>query len=292
LSLHNRDGDTELVTIHLPLIAEAGVTLAEFGATAKAIGRPEFFPCLIQGLQQMLPFRNSDMVIGDLHRYQRPPELVGVFGDETYTSVIRELYLPSGYQLCPEMTAIHSGLHNGIFSMAEFGADNFLASECYAAYYGALEIRNFYDLFCDLGDGRVVGWSVCRHLGEPDFTTAEDRRLRWLAPLLVGLVARHCQLAFPARVHLATGTRSALPSEITAALSRLASEPLTRRELEVALLLIRGFSTKAVSRQLHIAPATEAVHRRNIFRKLRMASQVELVSYCLGEFRDRAPIPH
>jgi len=280
------------VTIHLPLIAEAGITLAEFGATAKAIGRPEFFPCLIQGLQQMLPFRNSDMVIGDLHRHQRPPELVGVFGDETYTSVIREVYLPSGYQLCPEMTAIRSGLHNGIFSMAEFGADNFLTSECYTAYYGALEIRNFYDLFCDLGDGRVVGWSVCRHLGEPDFTAAEDRRLRWLAPLLAGLVARHCQLAFPARVRLATGTRSALPTEITAALSRLASEPLTRRELEVALLLIRGFSTKAVSKQLHIAPATEAVHRRNIFRKLHMASQIELVSYCLGEFGDRAPIPH
>jgi hypothetical protein len=141
------------------------------------------------------------------HCHQRPPELVGVVGDESYSSVIRELYLPSGYQLCPEMTAIRSGLHNGIFSMAEFGADNFLASDCYSAYYGALEIRNFYDLFCDLGDGRVVGWSICRHLGEPDFTAAEDRRLRWLAPLLVGLVARHCQLAFPARVRLATGTR-------------------------------------------------------------------------------------
>lgn len=266
--------------------------LAEFGATAKAIGRPEFFPCLIQGLHQMLPFRNSDMVIGDLHRHERPPELVGVFGDETYSSVIRERYLPSGYQLCPEIAAIRSGLRNGIFSMAEFGADNFLATECYGAYYGALEIRNFYDLFSDLGDGRVVGWSICRHLREPDFTPAEDRRLRWLAPLLVGLVARHCQLAFPARVQSSTDTRSTVPSEITAALSRIASEPLTERELEVALLLIQGLPTKAVSKRLHIAPATEAVHRRNIYRKLRIASQVELVSYCLGEIGDRAPFPH
>jgi DNA-binding CsgD family transcriptional regulator len=254
-----------------------------FGRVAAGIGGPAFFDLLVSALGEVVRFSNSDLVIVDTDpRDEAPPTLVGVYCNEgAYSAVIRERYLPYGYHLCPEIAAVRRGWTNGIYSMAELGADSFLEPACYDAYYGLLELRDFYDLFAELGNGRVAGWSIGRHLDDPAFTSADDQLLRSLAPLLIGLVTRHCQLAFPPRPRLALDARVALPKEITAALSKVATEPLTERELEVALLLVRGLSTKAVSRLLSITPMTEAVHRKSIYRKLRMSSQVELVSYCL-----------
>lgn len=263
--------------------AQLSAAMDGFGRVAAGIGGPAFFELLLSALGKVVRFSNSDLVIVECDpREEAPPTLVGVYCNEgPYAAVIRERYLPYGYQLCPEIAAVRRGWTNGIYSMAELGTDGFLEPACYDAYYGLLEVRNFYDLFAELGDGRVAGWSVGRHRDDPDFTPADDRLLRSLAPLLIGLVTRHCQLAFPPRPRLALDTPLALPKEIAAALSKVATEPLTERELEVALLLVRGLSTKAVSRLLSITPMTEAVHRKSIYRKLRMASQVELVSYCL-----------
>src|SRR5215813_7555053 len=147
-------------------------TAQRFGAIARAIGGPDFFDHLVQALRAVVPFSNSDLVIVDVHPVDDPPPvLVGVYCSEgPYATVISERYLPYGYQLCPEIAAVRAGRTTGIFSQADFGTDNFLEPACYAAYYGLLELRNFYDLFSDLGDGRVAGWSVGRHMREPDFT--------------------------------------------------------------------------------------------------------------------------
>ncbi len=254
-----------------------------FGMVALAIGRPNFFDCLIQALGEIVRFSNLDLVIVDLRPAQdTPPVLVGVHCSEgRYSTVIRERYLPYGYQFCPEIAAVRGGRRNGIFSMADLGADRFLDPACYDAYYGLLEVRNFYDLFGDLGDGRVAGCSVGRHISDPDFTADEDRLLRSLAPLLIGLITRHCQLAFLPSPRLTFNAARTFPEEIAATLAKAARESLTERELQVALLLARGLSTKVVSKLLSITPMTEAVHRKNLYRKLGMASQVELVSHCL-----------
>jgi len=268
----------------LNALTDVSLAAERFGAVAQAIGGPGFFDCLIRALQAIVPFGNSDLVIVDVRPdHDPPPVLVGVYCREgAYSTVIRDRYLPAGYLLCPEIAAIRSGRRHGIFALADFGADQFLEPGCYDAYYGLLEIRNFYDLFGDLGDGRVAGWSVCRHRSEPDFTSEEDRSLRALAPLMIGLVTRHCQLAFPPRARLTIDAGKSFPPEIATTLAKIATEPLTERELQVALLLVRGLSSKVVSRLLSITPMTEAVHRKNIYRKLRMTSQVELVSHCLG----------
>ncbi len=56
-------------------------------------------------------------------------------------------------------------------------------------------------------------------------------------------------------------------------------EPLlTQRERQTTQLLLRGFSTKAIARQLEIAPGTVMVHKRNLFSKLGITSQYELFS--------------
>ena len=58
---------------------------------------------------------------------------------------------------------------------------------------------------------------------------------------------------------------------------------LGRREREVLGLLAEGKSSPEIGNQLHIAPSTVDVHRRNIMRKLNIHSVAELTKYAIRE---------
>jgi DNA-binding CsgD family transcriptional regulator len=258
--------------------------LAEIVGTAvTAIGRADFFSHLTQGLSKTIRFSNTDLVIVDLgDELDAAPVLVGLdSSDDRYPTAIRARYIPYAFRRCPEIALLRGGLPAGIYSMADLGASRFLGPPSYEDYFRWLGVSNFYDLFGDLGDGRIAGWSIGRHLGEEGFTAEDDRVLRALAPLLVSLIARHCQMAFPLR-HRDPTTFSGPPGErLRAIVDSMSGKKLSDREREVAMLMAQGLSTKQTARRLDIAPMTEAVHRRNIFRKLHIGSQMELVSRCL-----------
>ena len=54
--------------------------------------------------------------------------------------------------------------------------------------------------------------------------------------------------------------------------------PLTERERQIATMLMRGFSAKAISESLHIARTTVYKHVQNIHEKLGVSNQVELLA--------------
>jgi DNA-binding NarL/FixJ family response regulator len=57
---------------------------------------------------------------------------------------------------------------------------------------------------------------------------------------------------------------------------------LTERELEVARLVVRGMSNKAIARQLGISPRTVEGHINHVFDKVGTSSRTELVHYFLA----------
>jgi DNA-binding NarL/FixJ family response regulator len=58
-------------------------------------------------------------------------------------------------------------------------------------------------------------------------------------------------------------------------------DPLTRREREVAQLLVEGLGSRAVANRLGITPKTVDTHRAAIMRKLGMSSMADLVRYAI-----------
>ncbi|MGF6472793.1 DNA-binding NarL/FixJ family response regulator [Paraburkholderia youngii] len=54
--------------------------------------------------------------------------------------------------------------------------------------------------------------------------------------------------------------------------------PLTAREIEVAVLFLRGFSARAIAARLTISFETVRVHRKHVYSKLNVRSQSELFS--------------
>lgn len=59
------------------------------------------------------------------------------------------------------------------------------------------------------------------------------------------------------------------------------NQRLSRREVEVLRLLAQGKSSPQIGGQLHIAPGTVDVHRRNIMTKLELHGIAELTKYAM-----------
>lgn len=59
---------------------------------------------------------------------------------------------------------------------------------------------------------------------------------------------------------------------------------LTTREVDIIRLIVKGYSTSAIAGELNLSPHTISTHRKNIIRKLKIKSPVELVAlaYDLG----------
>mgnify|MGYP001616275917 CR=1 FL=1 len=58
-----------------------------------------------------------------------------------------------------------------------------------------------------------------------------------------------------------------------------AAHPLTTRELEIALLIADGLSTRAIADRLFISTNTVDTHRKNIFSKVGVHKETELVNW-------------
>jgi DNA-binding NarL/FixJ family response regulator len=118
-----------------------------------------------------------------------------------------------------------------------------------------------------VGDAIAAGARAYVLKSEPasrllDAVDALSRREPFFSPRVAGLVLR-------ALVQARTDVR------------RPYVDPLTRREREVAQLLVEGLGSRAVANRLGITPKTVDTHRAAIMRKLGMASMADLVRYAI-----------
>jgi DNA-binding CsgD family transcriptional regulator len=87
------------------------------------------------------------------------------------------------------------------------------------------------------------------------------------------------------RQHREQQPRSAqdLDFKVHAAFDHFGDHILTGREQEIVRLLLRGHSSASVAEQLSISPGTVKIHRKNIYAKLGICSQAELLGLFIRE---------
>jgi predicted ATPase/DNA-binding CsgD family transcriptional regulator len=132
---------------------------------------------------------------------------------------------------------------------------------------------------------KAVGSSVSARIALDDPVEMARRQLG--APAAETLLAQGAAMSAGEAVRLATGwdsdesagddARLAVPPQAAGPAS--SAGPLTAREREIAALIARGLSNRAIADELVISPATAARHVANIFTKLGFSSRAQLAAW-------------
>jgi DNA-binding CsgD family transcriptional regulator len=211
---------------------------------------------------------------------ERPIDLYSTFDPPDY-KIFVTLYQAGPYLLDP---FYHTARERrpGIFRMRELAPDRFFSSEYFRTYYSQTRLAEEIGFFVPAEEGVTVVLSLMRRTASRAFSTREFDLLRQAEPFVAaltrrfwsGLAMRFDQAAQARR----TGRPDGAHPRAKGVWGRL---DLTAREAAIVELVLQGHSSEAVGRRLGIATGTVKVHRRNVYRKLGISSQTQLLSLYL-----------
>jgi DNA-binding CsgD family transcriptional regulator len=207
----------------------------------------------------------------------RPLDLFSTFTPEQYHIYVR-LYQEGPYLLDPFYRAATLP-RPGIWRMRELAPDRFFASEYYRNYYVETRLAEEVGYFVPVGQDVTVVLSLMRAQDAGSFRPAEYELLRKAEPLVSALVQK---------LWLGVGGRFDIVHVDDAEAQTLrpwSNRNLTTREKAIIELVLQGHSSESIGLSLGIATGTVKVHRRNIYRKLGIASQTQLMSLYLDSLK-------
>lgn len=130
---------------------------------------------------------------------------------------------------------------------------------------------------------RTYSMSILRE-GAGGFSAADMERVGSSANLLISLLAKHEEMTGSLKNDL-TGAISSLP-DIEARISNASA--LTAREAEVCARILYGLTTTGIALDLGISNETVKTFRKLAYRRLKIGSEHELMSWYLA-VRSRSP---
>lgn len=116
--------------------------------------------------------------------------------------------------------------------------------------------------------GNVYYLNLYRDLSRGRFNRADLECLEALMPLLASLVCRHYGQARQASMQQANPEEAVILA------------PLSKRERELCLYLLRGHTLKTAAAELDIALSTAETYRKRAYAKLGVRSKARLVALC------------
>jgi DNA-binding CsgD family transcriptional regulator len=248
----------------------------------------DFADTLMSALQQVATFSHAVLFGYPLER--RPVLLHHAFAaPERSGSLVA--YVRGTYLLDPFYEACLNQVPEGVYRMEDLAPDDFYTSigshpgyisPCVSPEPGVLSEE--IGFFAHSKDSAYIVLSLMRDGVEPPFSEAEMDRLREVAPLVCATMRRQFleKVEAPAR----DKPRAARPSEqpdLTQAIAACATDRVTRREDEVATMMLRGHSSGSIAQVLGISVSTVKIHRRNLYEKLGVSSQAAFFALLLAK---------
>lgn len=230
-------------------------------------------------LRALVPFDYS--VIFAYRGNERPIDLFSTFNREEY-HIFVALYQEGPYLLDPFYSAATLP-KPGIWRMRELAPDRFFASEYYRNYYIQTGLSEEIGFFMPVGDDVTVVLSLMRSEKAGPFRPKEYDLLQDVAPLVRTIVEnRWSNLAG----RFATRLKQGAHDRDARGLKDLGNKNLTPREQAIIELVLQGHSSESIGLRLGVATGTIKVHRRNIYRKLGISSQTQLMSHYLDSLNN------
>jgi DNA-binding CsgD family transcriptional regulator len=223
----------------------------------------------------------DDSVIFAYRGAERPIDLFSTFDGADY-EIFVTMYQDGPYLLDPFFSAA-SMPKPGVWRMRALAPDRFFASEYYRSYYVETRLAEEVGFFVPAGEGVTVVLSLMRREGSGAFRDSEYALMRKAEPLVSAMVQRVWG-RLGQRFDLSSSSRRQGRKPETEARARI-SDKLTLRESAIIELVLQGHSSESIGLRLGVATGTVKVHRRNIYRKLGISSQAQLMSLYLGRVK-------
>ncbi len=176
------------------------------------------------------------------------------------------------YLLSPIYAAAFSG-ERGSFHYPDITPEGFTESEFFEIYYSKNDTIDQMVYLLETRTGTPLAISIERTKALKKFNARERTLLDQLWELIDGIIRQH---DWPEASGLAEASHPDMHAHVHRVLELFGSSALTPRERDVVRLILRGYPSKSVARELDISAQTEQVHRKNIYHKLNISSHSEL----------------
>ncbi|MEN8243574.1 MAG: helix-turn-helix transcriptional regulator [Thermodesulfobacteriota bacterium] len=248
---------------------------------------------LIDAIHDLVPFDKSLITLEK--KKQIPVHIFdsGIDPEEHELHVTR--YISGAYLLDPVYQALFRGIEPGFYHLRELSPDDFEQSEYYRTYYQATRIAEDVLYLVRLDEGTSLYIELGRDLDKPPYTEQEKNHLRMVEPIVQNVARRYWghmnteNTAFDASM-------SDLDQQLEMAFDNFGKSILTKREIELTHLMLRGHSVKSAAYEMRISPDTVKMHRKNLYAKLKISDHPDLfalfisVLSCVDQSPDKDPL--
>ncbi|MFM0212098.1 helix-turn-helix transcriptional regulator [Paraburkholderia sediminicola] len=257
----------------------------EIGAVIEALDSAQFWTRLTRALERYVVFDNWVALrftagVAPLVCAESP------MPDGTVDTMFQD-YLSALYQLDPFYIAATGKPASGFVTLADVAPDNFTMTDYYQRYFRKNIVGDevHFNYMIDARHTLAFSLGATQRYGERDLSV-----LALCAPWVIALLRQRLpyetfDAAEPAASDVVTGTTTDLGAAADAPAYAARFEQvssvsgrssLTAREVEVAMLTLSGFSTRAIAEKLMISFETVRAHKKHIYTKLNVNSQSEL----------------
>ncbi|MFM0336024.1 helix-turn-helix transcriptional regulator [Paraburkholderia fungorum] len=257
----------------------------EIGAVIEALDSAQFWTRLTRALERSVAFDN--WVALRFTPGEAPLVCAESPTPDGTVDVMFQDYLAALYQLDPFYIAATEKPASGFVTLADVAPDNFTMTDYYQRYFRKNIVGDevHFNYMIDARHTLAFSLGATQRYGERDLTI-----LAMCAPWVIALLrqrlpyeafgspdtASNEEVAEPGSQACASADTPNYAARFEQVCAAGGRAPLTAREVEVAMLTLSGFSTRAIAEKLTISFETVRAHKKHIYTKLNVNSQSEL----------------
>ncbi len=251
--------------------ARLGMSFPSIGRVVDQLGTDDFHRTLRAALYEITGF-NSCLILA-FSSVDAPVVLEHC--STIQPDRFRRCYMKQAYRLDPFYMAAVQGKDIGVSRCNEIFEADFTSSDYHNLYYKDVPLVDEIGILCPVTDQQTIHISLGRCIGSQRFDASVLENLHAAEPLLASLVRKQALLRPDLCQHdVASRVPPGRADDVDT--SWLRRFNATRREVEVAALVLRGHTNGSIACVLGISEDTVKVHRKRLYGKLNISSQAEL----------------
>jgi DNA-binding CsgD family transcriptional regulator len=255
-----------------PVFNAAETALAD---TIKLLQAPGFEQALLAFLKRVAAPDNLAILI---YQHAGPTEILFTQSDRPQVfAQLRSTYADGAYQLDPYFDLHLRHVPAGAYRLRDVAPDAFHRSRYFIEYYDQTTLVDELTFIAYPVPG--ISLNIC--LGRDStsglpFTGRQVEACHRLAPVICALAERHWSA-----LTSHSGPADDVVNQLVTAMSSKHAIRLSRRQAEVALLVLKGHSSVSAALRLGVSAQTVKVFRKQLYSRCRISSQAELFAIML-----------